>query len=152
MKELDLSYKQFCIFNIGLDNPFNDWTDIQVQQGFSIRKESIAVMTISEAGILVVDILEEDIIIECSQRIIEFEFFVEANGVEIATITNSFQIQLKNGRYKIRIQLCSEYDGKDTCYISFLKLQQDERLPRYLKYDEEITKLTNFVLDGKSAT
>lgn len=151
MKELDLSYKQFCIFTAGLENPFNDWTDIQVQQGFSIRKNSISIMTISSEGILQIEILYEDKFLEKAKRIIEFEFEVENKCVEIATIVNSFKIQIKNGIYKIRVQIWSEYEGKDVCCITFLKNNQKEELPRYIKYDDEITKLTDFNLNGKVA-
>ena len=41
MIELELSYKQFCIFNETVSNPFNDWSEANVAQGFSISEGSI---------------------------------------------------------------------------------------------------------------
>ena len=38
MIELELSYKQFCIFNETVSNPFNDWSEANVAQSFSISE------------------------------------------------------------------------------------------------------------------
>lgn len=151
MLELNLSYKQFCIFNYDLENPFNNWNDSHVQQGFVIRENSISVMTISTEGILCIDILSDDRIIDKAQRIIEFDFTVVNDVVEIATITDSFRIKIKNGQYKIRVQLFSESDGKDICFISFLKKQENEILPKYIKFDSEIKRVSDFDLYGEPA-
>ena len=37
---IDVSYSQIAVFNSELENPFNDWTDQHVLQGFSWREES----------------------------------------------------------------------------------------------------------------
>lgn len=151
MIELNLTYKQFCIFNCDLENPFNNWNDVHVQQGFVVRENSISVMTISTEGILCIDILSENILIDKAKRIIEFDFIVMNNCVEIATITDCFQIKVIDGHYKIRVQLYSEYDGKDICYITFLKKQEKEELPKYIKYDSEIKRVKDFDLHGEAA-
>jgi len=151
MSELNLLYKQFCIFNAGLKNPFNEWSDELIEQGFSIRKESLSIMTISNAGLLDVNIMNEDKIIEGANRIVEFEFKVKRHGVEIATATDSLPVKVEKGVYKVRVQLCSEEEGKDICYISFLEKEKGERFPKYLKYDAEIKRRADFILDSKAA-
>ena len=149
--DLDLSYSQFSIFNAGLENPFNDWTEIQVQQGFSMRKESISIKTLSSAGILKISILKDDSLIDSAIRVFEFEFEVTDALLEIATITDAIQLKIKNGIYKIRIQLLKGGEGIDLCYISFLEKTKKDILPRYLKHDDEISRVNDFCLYSKPA-
>lgn len=150
MKKLYLSYKQFCIFTAGLENPFNDWTDVQMSQGFSLRNGSVSIMTISSAGILRVGVPHKDRLLEKAERIFEFRFAVENSRVEIATITKSFKVRLKNGSYKVRVQLWLERAGTDICYVSFLE-NSPGNLPRYIRHDSAITRLENFDLNGTPA-
>ncbi|WP_407398900.1 competence protein ComJ [Treponema sp.] len=151
MVELELSYKQFCIFNETVNNPFNDWSEVNVAQGFSIREDSISVMTLNNDGILKISVSTDSKIIDDANRIIEFEYQVKDENVSVATISNEMKIQIKKGLYKIRVQLCKESDESEICYLSFLKKDSTDRLPRYLKIDNEITKSDNFELDSNPA-
>lgn len=63
----------------------------------------------------------KDKLLEKAQRIFEFGFAVGNGRVEIATITDSFKVRLKNRSYKVRVQLWSEHTGTDLCYVSFLE-------------------------------
>ena len=38
---LDISYNQFAVFDPSEEQPFNNWTDVQVEQGFSWRSSSV---------------------------------------------------------------------------------------------------------------
>ena len=66
-------------------------------------------------------LLRRDRLLEKARRIFEFGFAVGNSRVEIATITDSFKLHLKNGSYKVRVQLWSERAGTDLCYVSFLE-------------------------------
>lgn len=35
--ESDIFYSQLAVFQYGLKNPFNDWNDIHINQGFALR-------------------------------------------------------------------------------------------------------------------
>lgn len=143
---LDLCYRQFYIFRKGLKNPFNEWNEKHVEQGFSFRPESIGIMTISESGILHIDVLQDAVICDNAKRILEFKFTVPNNYVEIATVTASCFYKIKCGDYKVRIQLSSQREGEDLCRISFLPIANDDDLPRYVKYDSSVTRPCNFDL------
>ncbi|MDE7227222.1 MAG: hypothetical protein K2N31_02755 [Treponemataceae bacterium] len=95
-------------------------------------------MTISDAGVLRVGLLRRDKLLEKARRIFEFGFAVGNSRVEIATITDSFKVRLKNGSYKVRVQLWSERAGTDLCYVSFLENSPAEPLPRYIRHDGAI--------------
>jgi len=151
MVELELSYKQFCIFNESVKNPFNDWSEESIAQGFSIRKESISIMTLNSNGVLKISVLTDNRLLENAKRIIEFEYMVKDENLSIATISSELKIKIKEGLYKIRVQLCNESDESELCYLSFLKKNEEDILPRYLRYDKEITKLSNFELNSKPA-
>ena len=146
MIELELSYKQFCIFNETVSNPFNDWSEANVAQGFSISEGSISVMTINSDGILKVSISTDSSILDNARRIIEFEYQVKDENISIATINSEMKIHIKKGLYKIRVQLCKESEESELCYLSFSKKEDDDKLPRYLRFDEEITKRSDFEL------
>lgn len=151
MVELELSYKQFCIFNESVNNPFNDWSEENIAQGFSIRKESISIMTLNSSGILKISVLTDSRLLDNAKRIVEFEYMVKDENLSIATISSELKIKIKEGLYKIRVQLCNESDESELCYLSFLKKDEEDILPRYLRYDKEITKLSNFELNSKPA-
>lgn len=39
---LDISYSQLAVFQKGMENPFNDWEDTHVNQGFAWRPGSVS--------------------------------------------------------------------------------------------------------------
>jgi hypothetical protein len=47
---LEISYSQFAVFNPQVKNPFNEWTDDHVKQGFSWRDDSACFRTLTESG------------------------------------------------------------------------------------------------------
>jgi hypothetical protein len=47
---LEVSYSQFAIFDPRVENPFNEWADDHVKQGFSWRKNSACFRTLIEDG------------------------------------------------------------------------------------------------------
>lgn len=148
MFELELSYKQFCIFNESVKNPFNTWSDANIAQGFSIRDDSISIMTLNNDGILKIDILNDNSIKDEAKRIIEFGYKVKDDFLTIATINMEMKIQLEKGLYIIRVQLCKESEDRETCYLSFINEKNIDNLPRYLRFDEEISKTVDFELNS----
>lgn len=150
-KELDLSYKQFIIFNISEENPFNDWEQTHIQQGFTYRKNSVGIMTFSETGMLNVVINKSFTENKKAKRILQIPFEIKHNAVEIATVTDSIQCEIKNGFYILSIQGWNLKDNIDHFIISFEETDDLNFKPRYLKYDSEISVFENFNLNATSA-
>ena len=149
--KLELSYRQFCIFNEDVINPFNEWDVDRVAQGFSIRKDSLSVMSINEYGTLNVCLLKNSEMLNNANRIIEFEYKIKNDFLIIATITAEMKFKVQKGNWVIRIQLVQENDSEESCYISFEKKQQGISYPHYIKFDDEITKHDNFIIDSNPA-
>ena len=50
---LDISYSQLVVFQKGMENPFNDWENTHVDQGFAWRPGSVSFwFTTCRRGIL----------------------------------------------------------------------------------------------------
>ena len=46
--ESDIFYSQLAVFQYGLKNPFNDWNDIHINQGFAWREGAVSYGTLSD--------------------------------------------------------------------------------------------------------
>lgn len=51
---LEIAYGQIGVFDASLAQPFNDWTDAHVRQGFSWRSGSVSFRTLEGAGAIAV--------------------------------------------------------------------------------------------------
>lgn len=148
--ELDLSYSQFIFFQKDMENPFNDWDEISIKQGFSYRRDSIGIKTFHEYGkvkILVSNSIDRN---EKAIRIIKFPFLVKNNGIEFSTVTESFIYNLKNGNYEVLIQGWTEKDHVDVFHFSFIETDKKTEI-EYLRYDPEIEITKNFNLNANPA-
>lgn len=67
--ELYLSYSQLCIFSSSLDNPFNDWSDRSVSQGFAWRESSASFRSINESGSCRVNMYVEEVVPDLDQDV-----------------------------------------------------------------------------------
>jgi len=107
--QLSLPYSQVAVFRADLENPFSDWTDENVRQGFVWREESVSFRTLAEDAehLIRVDVL--DCLPDLNPRTvraIEVPFEVPPAGdIEIAGIMAGEALTLDPGRY----QLCAEF-------------------------------------------
>ncbi|MCL4799154.1 MAG: hypothetical protein KJ025_06175 [Burkholderiales bacterium] len=105
---VDVSYSQLAVFPSALDQPFNDWTDQHVAQGFSWRPGTVSFRTLAEAGPHSVEIEVVEHTGSASKdavRAIEVPFEVPANGaVEVGSISDSTAVTLPPGRFLLRCE------------------------------------------------
>lgn len=148
---LYVSYSQISIFKSGLEDPFNDWTDDHVEQGFSWRKESVSFKTLSEAGNVLLFIKIEDRITiydNCLRAImVPFELN-DSNLAEIASITDSVEIEIPKGKYSLIFQTGKFENNEEWCLFSFSRIESKAKI---LKADEDITKVDNLLMEAKPA-
>ena len=96
MIKIEIEYRQICVFNSKLKNPYNDWSEKSVNQGFAYRKGSVSFDT-EHDGIF--DLYINEIINNNNEIIKEFKLpFVAKNDIEIGSIINTMKI--KNNNYK----------------------------------------------------
>ncbi len=149
---LEVSYKQISIFIYGLDNPFNDWSQINIKQGFTYRSESIGIMTLNDDGPIHVNVDTSLNIVPESVRILVLPFkIIGENGVEIATLTESSWIDIPDGEYSLIIQLGNDNITGNWCRFSLINANQFDSSPRYLKHDPEISVAEKFDLNAGPA-
>lgn len=107
--QLDISYGQISVFLSTIPQPFNDWTQAHVEQGFAWRLGSVSFATLLEAGKFTIDVLVTDNTENYSNdfiRAIEVPFVIPENEqVEIASIADSLKISVPSGKYILKYEL-----------------------------------------------
>jgi hypothetical protein len=145
-----VSYNQICVFNPDLHEPFNDWNDAHVRQGFSWRPGSVSFAAAEN--------VETDIdIARCvswslnvrSVRAIVVPFTVPALGrVVVGSVGDERDVEVEAGLYELVFDL-GWSDGSQWCRLSFVPNGQPSA--RILRADPEITKTTDLVMDARPA-
>lgn len=105
---VEVSYGQFAVFASSLTDPFNDWTDRHVAQGFAWRPGSVSFRTIVEGaqhsvGVEVVDTLVS--LDSEAVRVFEVPFEVPSDGaIEIGSVGETAPLALAPGPYLLRCE------------------------------------------------
>lgn len=104
---LDVTYGQVAVFDARLENPFNDWSETHVAQGFSWRPGSVSFATIDHDGPIAVRVTHgaaRGARIDMARSMV-VPFNVPLHGlVEIATITGSVPMHLAPGEYALTFE------------------------------------------------
>lgn len=102
---LEVSYSQLAVFDARLANPFNDWCDAHVNQGFAWRPGSVSFATLEPSGPISLSLTRStppSLPDREPERAIVVPFTVPAHGeVEIATISESMSVRLPAGEYAL---------------------------------------------------
>lgn len=110
--QLDISYGQISVFLSSIPQPFNDWTQAHVEQGFAWRLGSVSFATLIEAGKFTIDVVLTDNAEDYNNefiRAIEVPFFIPVNEqIEIASIADSLKISVPSGKYTLKYELLSQ--------------------------------------------
>lgn len=119
--ELLVSYSQIAVFLRDLENPFNEWTEQQVRQGFAWRPGSVSFRTLQEFGKSRVELIESSFC-EFSQdkcvRAIEVPFELpRGKELELASISDSHVIPINPGTFQLRFEAFKD----DVIRVSFLR-------------------------------
>jgi len=121
--ELEVSHAQLAVFDAHLANPFNDWTDAHVDQGFSWRPGSVSFATLETTGSIAVTLEPPGSVSPRDAppiREILVPFTVPAHGkVEVATMSGSVPVQLPAGQYALTYRHGSSADGAMSATLSF---------------------------------
>lgn len=104
VKTLYVSYSQISLFRSGIDNPFNDWSEEHVRQGFSWRDGAVSFGTLIESGDVEIEyvVSTEFRLSDGCERAISLPFKLDTSeNIEIATLTESFVEPLEDGSYQL---------------------------------------------------
>jgi hypothetical protein len=148
--DIAITYSQISIFNSNLENPFNDWEDEQVAQGFSWREQSVSFKTLTSDEVVRVElnVVEQFRPSEKSLRTISVPFTCNQNGaIEISSITDSQPISLEPGEYQLVFE--AGLEPSHWCRISLIA--NGDLDPKILVADSEITPSNQLVMGARSA-
>ncbi|WP_145289033.1 competence protein ComJ [Pirellulimonas nuda] len=148
---VSVSYSQIAAFNGELENPFNDWTDQHVAQGFSWRPESVSFKTMFEAGPISVEVqMADDLPTPSGTRAIAVPFTCpEAGKVEIASIADGRETNIPPGSYQLLFETGLR-DNTNWCRFTFIP--NGSMIPQILIPDQGVKKSDHpLVMDAKPA-
>ncbi|HEV2681802.1 MAG TPA: competence protein ComJ [Rhodanobacter sp.] len=115
--KLYVSFCQFAIFASHLDQPFNDWNDHQISQGFAWRRNSVSFRTLVEDGVHLIKVALKDEmppVAEDAIRTIEVPFESPSDGnIELASISDSVAVSLPSGKYMLRCEFFGQISGDE---------------------------------------
>jgi hypothetical protein len=136
--DLFVSYAQIAVFDGNLENPFNDWTEQHVHQGFAWREGSVSFKTLIEAGQTKVDFAQVQVFFPSSSalRSISVPFVCQEGArIEIATVTESRPIQLEAGEYQI---IYETWVSEEICWCRFSVVRNGNLEPQILICDTDL--------------
>ncbi len=123
---LDVSHSQVAVFDSGLEEPFNGWTERHVNQGFSWRPGSVSFVTIEEAGrhSVSLDVVSGNVGVSPEAiRVIQTPFEVRQTGaIEVASVSDSIPFSLPPGTYALRFEyFCASAVSDPGIRFTFIK-------------------------------
>lgn len=148
--ETEIFYSQIALFQYGLDNPFNDWNETHVNQGFSWREGSVSFGTLSSDGDCKITVrltkkieIDDDII-----RAIVVPFKVEKGGLEIGSVVETVAIDIPEGNYEILFKANST---NNTEHYTFSFIESENPTARVLKADNELNLPDDLLMEANPA-
>jgi len=99
-----ISYGQLCVFDPALENPYNDWSEAHVGQGFSWRHGSVSFAVGNGVASVVVEVsrVSSPPDVAASASAIRVPFQVPASGqVEIGSVMSGAEVSVEAGSYAL---------------------------------------------------
>ena len=123
---LFVSHAQLAVFRSDLQNPFNDWIDQHVAQGFAWRPGSVSFRSLVESGMhsVSVEIVDRLCSLDAAVvRAIDVPFDVPESGcIEVSSISDSIPLALAPGSYLLRCEFHAPgLDGNEHVRLVFSK-------------------------------
>ncbi|WP_257958653.1 competence protein ComJ [Bacillus sp. V3-13] len=152
-----MSYSQITVFNEGLENPFSDWTDAHLDQGFVWRQGSVSFGALSDFHCEVeVALGGKAAASDQAVRSIAVPFTVGNNGVTIASIlSNELNFAIPAGTYELLFEAIPLEEPTENGLFKvryiFKFVASDNPKARILKHDEELSPPDQLVMTGEAA-
>jgi len=123
---VEVSFGQLAVFVQSLRQPFNDWTDRHVSQGFAWRPGSVSFRSVAESGWHQIEIVVADrmgAVHSEAVRVIEVPFQVpEGGAMEIGSISASVPLSLPAGAFLLRCEFLKPADsGGERARLTFAR-------------------------------
>lgn len=148
---IDVSYSQIAVFVADIAEPFNDWTELHVDQGFSWRPETVSFKTLKDGETEVrVKFSNQFELDQATVRAIQVPFSVPSLGnLEIASISDGFRAEIAAGEYALLFEVGVSEDGIQQCLLSFAPATKAEA--KIVKADGGLKVPSNFLMNAEPA-
>lgn len=149
---LELAWSQISIFDANLVDPFNDWNEIHLAQGFTWRAGSVSFKLPVRNGNIQVQVeLVDHLAVDPSARwAIVVPFITWAGVIEISSITQSELIEVDSGHYGLLYQ-SGVRDGRPWVSLSLMPAGRVPVEPTILRSDEELTPSLPLLMEAQPA-
>lgn len=149
---LELSWSQVSLFDASLTDPFNDWTEAHLNQGFSWRPGSVSFKLPTRTGGLdvSVDFIHSLYIIPDARWAIVVPFHSWAGVIEVSTMSQSELIEIPPGRFAVLYQTGIR-QGRAWAHFGLLALTGEEIEPRVLRGDTVVRADVPVVMEAEPA-
>jgi hypothetical protein len=150
--QLQLAWSQISLFDANLSDPFNDWTEQHLLQGFTWRPGSISFkLPVREGRVEVSVDLVDRIQVECDARwAIVVPFTTFAGLVEVSTIESSELLEVPAGRFAVIYQT-GVRDRQAWAHFGFLASPLVPVEPTILRGDHEVYARNGFLMEAEPA-
>jgi len=152
--EIDISYGQLAVFIHSISDPFSDWSEEHVNQGFVWREGTVSFRTLLESGMhnVSAEVVEYfDGIDAAVIRAIDVPFDVPSDGdIEIASISDSAILSVPSGSYCLRCEfVIDSLSGKNLVRLVFARGEPAHFL--IVRADSELSPGSSLVVSGNPA-
>lgn len=157
---LSLLSPQIAVFSPPtLVNPFNDWEEQHVAQGFSWRMQSVSFGTLEEYGTLDLQV-KVDSFYELkakATRIIRVPFHVEENAVAVSNLASDLVIEVPSGDYELIYEtgyverLAAESGECLWCCLTFLATEHP-RPAEIIRSDTKLSPGSSLLMEARPAS
>lgn len=151
--QIYLSYAQLCLFTSSLSQPFNDWRDRHFSQGFSWRPGSVSFRALVEDGDHKINLYINEPVSALSDnciRAFKVPFEVTDGDIEVASISDSYPLNIPIGSYVVQIEFLEIAKG-ELPQVN-LRLNNGETDFKILRADGEIDAEGDLDLMAEPAT
>lgn len=150
---MDISYSQLVVFQKGIENPFNDWQDIHIDQGFAWRPGAVSFGSLlaDEMCQINVGIKPQVKILENSIRTIVVPFEILEDGIGIASVTQENDVKIPSGLYELVFNVIPKptIDRLDVYDFSFVKTKNP--IAKILVADKMLNPSNKLLMEAKPA-
>ena len=152
---VDVSYSQLAVFVAGLQQPFNDWNDRHIVQGFAWRGGSVSFRTLNEAGEIYLEIGTKSQFEPASSpatRVIRVPFHVPPDvDIEVgAPVCESIVFRLPAGDYELTFEHGVRDDGRMWGRLHF-RIVEGVVVPAVLRADDELAPSDSLLMEASPA-
>ena len=149
---LELSWSQVSLFDANLADPFNDWTEAHLAQGFTWRPGSVSFKVPTRTGELDVslDFIDSLRLLHDARWAILVPFHSWAGVIEVSTIAQSELIEIPPGRFSLLYQT-GVHDGRAWACFGLLESNGIEVEPRVLRGDDVVRASAEVLMHAEPA-